>query len=273
MIWTSCARSPRTAGRSSGDWTTKSHWRTAAPSGHWRPPRRRYRQSDTLFGATKRSASIRDRLIRSSMIRTIRRASSRMVAPKRQPHVGGKIALVGEGFGIAEDRRERRAQLVAGVGDEIDAHLLGRHRGRAVGHPDQHRIAVEPAHVEAPRPAKLADAGHVDIVGSPGEDMLQRLRMPDREAHVAAHDSAAEQLARRDVGEPDDIPLDQKRGLLEGIDQRLNAGGRHNHRPVCSRSARPSHIPAEFHRSTGLTRTARLSLRCRANSRPSGRCG
>ena len=127
--------------------------------------------------------------------------------------------LFGEGLGIAEHGRERGSKLMTRVGDEIDPHLLGRHRIRAVDHPNQHQLPAEMADDQPPRAAKLGNAGDVDLARSVGKDPFERLRMADREADIAPFDAAAEQLARRRVGKADDAAFDDQRRLVERIDQ------------------------------------------------------
>jgi hypothetical protein len=51
-----------------------------------------------------------------------------------------------------------------------------------------------------------------------GENALKRLRMADREAHVAAFNARSEQLARRTIGYRDNVTVDDERRLVESID-------------------------------------------------------
>ena len=130
-----------------------------------------------------------------------------------------QVAFVGERLGIAEHGRQGRAQLVARIGDEIDPHLFRRHGVGAVDHAHQRSIRPQTPDDQPPRAAGLGDAGRVDLARAVREDQLERLRMTDREADVAAFDASAEQLARRRIGETDDASFDDQRRLVERIDQ------------------------------------------------------
>ena len=97
--------------------------------------------------------------------------------------------VLGQRFGIANDGRQRGAQFVAGVGDEIGAHPLGRAQRRAVGQPDQPRsVGKRPA--QAPRPVGRADPDQLDVGLAARQDRIERQRMADGEAQVAANDAA-----------------------------------------------------------------------------------
>ena len=71
--------------------------------------------------------------------------------------------MFGEGLGVADDRRERGAKLMAGVGDEVGAHALDRAKRRTVGQPYQRRAVAKRAHAEMPRAVGRPDADDVDL--------------------------------------------------------------------------------------------------------------
>ena len=103
-------------------------------------------RSTGVSGRRCRCCSMRDSDSRSSTSRAMRCAWSRMMARKRSrasaSSLGGAVQRLDE----AEQRGERRAQLVAGVGDEIDAHALDAPRlGQiAQAHHGGVLIALEP---------------------------------------------------------------------------------------------------------------------------------
>src|SRR5258705_189898 len=105
------------------------------------------------------------------------------------------------------------------VGDEIDAHLLGRNRSRAVDHTQQNRMTLEAADDQVPRAPHLANPGDLDLTVPRRLDVLERLGMPDGEAHVTVLNPVAEKPERRCVGEADDAPFDDQRWLVDRIDQ------------------------------------------------------
>ena len=178
--------------------------------------------SDTRSkGATKRSASIRERLIRSSMMRSMRRDSSRMVRPKLDRSLGGEVVFLGQSFGIAADGRERSAQLVARVGNEIDAHLLGGDEHRHVSNiRTRTRVLCRSSRIES-RHGRPGSAMPVTS-RSPRrlrEDLLERLRMADRETHIAALDPVPSSVRAGALASAHGAVFDDERGLVERIDR------------------------------------------------------
>ena len=72
-------------------------------------------------------------------------------------------AILGQRFGITDDRRQRGAQFVAGIGDEVGPHPLGRLDRRPVGQPHQRRAIGERARAQVPRAVGRADPDDVDF--------------------------------------------------------------------------------------------------------------
>ena len=85
------------------------------------------------------------------------------------------VGLLAQGFGIADQRRQRRAQLVTGIGDEIHAHLLGRTSFAAVDEADQQRAVLKGRDPHQPVPARAAEAGQLDFLAATFARPFQRL--------------------------------------------------------------------------------------------------
>jgi len=64
-------------------------------------------------------------------------------------------------FPIADQRGERGTKFMAGVGDEIRAHPLGRDDVAAVGQTDQHLARPNAVDAEPPWPVGRADSYHI----------------------------------------------------------------------------------------------------------------
>ena len=186
--------------------------------------------SSASDGATKRSASIRDRLIRSSTMRSMRRASLRMVPPKRAMVCGVELVGVGERLGIADHGRQRRAQLVAGIGDEIDPHPLGRHGLRSVDQPEQHQPLAERAD-EGPERSRPDRRCRRRRCRRRGRQARGRARADggSRGARHGPRCAARASRARGAVGDPHDVAVDHHRRLVERVDD--PAGKLAAHRP------------------------------------------
>ena len=94
----------------------------------------------------------------------MRRASS-WTTDRKRSRVGGIdfVGLLAKRFGIADQGRERRAQLVARIGDEIDAHLLGGAGFAAVDEADQRGAVGERGGSHQPMPPRSAQAGQLDF--------------------------------------------------------------------------------------------------------------
>jgi hypothetical protein len=79
---------------------------------------------------------------------------------------------------------------VAGVGNEIDAHLLGGDDVGSVEHPDEGGFVVQCSNRKAPGPSRLRDSSRLEIARTAAEYIFERLWMADRKAHIAALDPA-----------------------------------------------------------------------------------
>src|SRR3954468_18803766 len=106
---------------------------------------------------------------------------------------------------------------MAGVGDKIDADLLCGDRRRTVDHAHEGSTVAEVPNHHAPRPADFPDPSHVNVTRAAGEDVLQRVGMADRQAHVTTFDAASEDRFRLLVGEADGKPFDNECGLVERV--------------------------------------------------------
>ena len=80
-------------------------------------------------------------------------------------------------------------------------------------------MTLEASDEQAPRTAHFADPGNLDLTIPRRLNMLERLGMPDGEAHIAVLDPIAEQLERGRVGEADDASIDDQGRLVDRVDQ------------------------------------------------------
>ncbi len=112
--------------------------------------------------------------------------------------------LVLQGFEETQQGSERCSKLVRGIGDEIDAHLLGGALLALVGETDQPAAVGQRRDAQLPGAAELAEAHQFDpdrLVAAVAGQMFGRGRMADGEADVGADDMIAEQRPRRLVGD------------------------------------------------------------------------
>jgi hypothetical protein len=129
--------------------------------------------------------------------------------------------LVVECLGIAEDGGERRAQLVAGIGDEIDPHALGGMGLAAIGEADEARAVGKQGDAHHPAPLGAADSDQLDLVaaGRRLAEPLERDRVADGEADVLADDMLAQHRPRRRIGDRDPPLRDDQARLGQSLDQ------------------------------------------------------
>ena len=132
------------------------------------------------------------------------------------------LGLLAQSLGIADQRRQRSPQLVAGIGDEIDAHLLGRARLAAVDEADQVGAAGKRRDSHQPVPARSAQARQLDRFGAPSRPLerLERGGVGDHLVERRAVDRVAEQCAGRGVGDDDSAAGGDQRRFLESFEQR-----------------------------------------------------
>ena len=123
------------------------------------------------------------------MMRSIRAASSRIVLVNFA-RTSGASCESSEAFSVANDCGERRAKLVARIGDKIDPDFLSQDRCSAVDHAHEGGAVAEIPNDYAPRPTNFANARQIDLAGAAGQDVLQRIRMAEGEPDVAAFDAA-----------------------------------------------------------------------------------
>ena len=114
-----------------------------------------------------------------------------------------------QGVDEAGERRERRAQLVAGVGDEIGAHLLDPAQRREVLHADENETALESGR----------DAGEFDRRDAAGEPAVDRHAFEEfHPLRLVGGDRAADRL--------DDFRHAQRqRGRFAAPQRRRHAAG------------------------------------------------
>ena len=118
------------------------------------------------------------------------------------PLPGASWSPAAEQLDVGAQAGERRAQLVAGVGDE--ALLLRRGRGERVDHGGE--AAGQAADLAAP----VGRDRRREVLG--GRDLLGRVPQVDDRPHDAAGEPPAEERGRGDAGEREDQqPIAQRR--------------------------------------------------------------
>ncbi len=127
--------------------------------------------------------------------------------------------LVGQRFRIADDGRQGCAELVTGVGHEVDPHLLGGAGGGAIDQADQQKASVQRPDLKIPAAIETTDPGDLHVRLAPGQDGGERLRLAEGETDIPACDPAAQQAPGRSVGCQRLTILDQKGGVLQRIEQ------------------------------------------------------
>ncbi len=109
------------------------------------------------------------------------------------------------------------------VGNEIDAHLFGGDDIGRVEHANEDRLIRQGSDRKTPRPPRFGNARHLEVRGSIGEHLLERLRMADGETHILPL-NPAEQTSSPCVRQRYRASFDQQRGFLERFDQRADVG-------------------------------------------------
>ena len=84
------------------------------------------------------------------------------------------VPLLTQRLGVADQGRERRPELVARVGDEVDAHLLGRARLAAIDQADEACAVSELCRAHQPMAARTVEAGELDVFGFTDPIAFQR---------------------------------------------------------------------------------------------------
>ena len=108
-------------------------------------------------GARARSARSGDSDIRSSTSRCIRAGLAAHDAEELLARLGVVAGVVLQRLDVADDRGERRAQLVAGVGDEVRAQLLGAAGlGAVLDLDDDLRLGAEGGRRAGSRPTRAS---------------------------------------------------------------------------------------------------------------------
>ena len=126
---------------------------------------------------------------------------------------------------IAEDGRERGAQLVAGIGDEIDAHSLGSASGRAIGEPEEDAAGAErmgqhlPVAPATAEPRKFERRGR--FAGGNRCEMGCGSRLADRKTHILADDVGAEKIGGGCIRVRHALALHEQQRL---VDRRSDGG-------------------------------------------------
>ena len=150
---------------------------------------------------------MRDSEIRSST--TSLHAPRLVVDDRKEALARGGIDIVGllaKRFGIADQCRKRSAQLVACIGDEIDAHLLGGAGFAAVHEPDQRGALAEPSGSHQPMPTRSIQTRELDLaIGFRVRafQCLQRSRMHNHPLDRRALDVFPEKHAGASIRRPD----------------------------------------------------------------------
>jgi hypothetical protein len=169
----------------------------------------------------------------------------------------GGVAVL-ERLDEAEQRRQRGAQLVAGIGDEIDAGALGGAKLGAVDQPRQPGVLAERMDGEREATLMFAQAHDLDraaVFAASPRQAIGGGRVADGQPYVHADHGGPEQRAGGTVGVGDTLPLDQQHGIGNGIEDRVD---RH-------RGAILGLLREGWRRRVGLGRR-------RAQPGPGGRC-
>ena len=124
-------------------------------------------------------------------------------------------------FDEAQDCCQRRAQLMTGVGDEIDPHPFGHPAFGTVTQRHQQRPASEPPHAHCPAPIRLAEPGQLDrhLGFLVQRDQLGSHRVAQGKAKIALDLFRSEQLARRCVRMGDLVTRDDQYDVVDSVDQ------------------------------------------------------
>ncbi len=122
--------------------------------------------------------------------------------------------IIREGVQVSGDHRQRRAQLVRGIGDEVLAHRLEAHLPRHIAHQQQRLAAAVGHHLQRQEHIELHrrtdDQRHRKIIAV---QVVRELRganqIVDAQAHV--HRPPQPQQSGRLTVEPDDFALRRSR--------------------------------------------------------------
>ena len=155
---------------------------------------------------------------------------------------GGIVARrAAQGLDEAGQSRDRRLELVAGIGDEVGAHALGAAQRRRVVQHDQGERAVGRRarqaaqmgdHVELGRAgqheldASLVGAGEIAVGGvEQPVDRREKLRLAEHGREIALGAGAAQKLAGGEVGAHDTAAaVDGDQRIGQAVDDRLGGG-------------------------------------------------
>ena len=139
-----------------------------------------------------------------------------------EPLAGAELKrtrVLGQGFGITNDRGQGRAQLVAGVGDKISMRAADVCFGRAVGQLDCPARIIDPPPGELPQAAPAGEIGdgHAGAVGQ--IEQPHGFGMAQRDPRVLPGDMLAQRRARRRIGHDDPVPFEQQQRLFERLNR------------------------------------------------------
>ena len=190
----------------------------------------------------------------------MRRASSWTTGEEAFAVVGiDLVGLLAQRLGIADERRQRRAQLVAGVGDEIDAHLLGGARLAAIDEADQARAVGEPR------------GAHQPMSGASRRGRSARLPRRRRGRRSSASSAAGWAMARSSGAPSSSAPSSARAAALaartrpRGRDERGFAEPFEQSRHACRSRSSAGKRPAESSASNCARHRARPRRRIMAS--------
>ena len=140
---------------------------------------------------------------------------------------GVELAVFGQRLGITNHRCQWGAQFVAGIGDEVGAHPLGRSRRRHVRQPHQLQRPRQWRDHDPPRPVGAVEPDQFALPGGGiggAEDQLERIGVADREANVIAFGARPNRF-RGAVDRHHPTAIDDQARILRRIEQGAGEGG------------------------------------------------
>ncbi len=128
-------------------------------------------------------------------------------------------ALLDERLDIADDRGERGAQLVAGIGDEVGMRAADVGLGGAVDQFDEPVASVDRLPGHLPGTARPGQALNRHAAALLAPEQIDRRRVAESDARILADDMPAENLARLGVGDHDAAVVEQQERDAGVLDQ------------------------------------------------------
>src|SRR5690606_21049958 len=129
------------------------------------------------------------------------------------------LPLLDEGFGVADDRGERRTQLMAGVCDEVGMGTADIELSGPVDQLDQRIALVERLAGHLPTAARAGQALHPGAATTWPREQLNSLRMTKRNPRVLANDMGAKRFACGGIGDQNTFTIKHQHRQSAVLDQ------------------------------------------------------